>query len=61
LFTRDAEPICGWKVIEQGKLKDESIQVIQDIFFGVSPENFNMAKRQQEEFERRQKDKEESN
>jgi hypothetical protein len=61
LFTRDGKPICGWKVIEQGKLKDESIQEIQDIFFSVSPENFNMAKRQQEEIEGRQKDKEESN
>jgi len=52
-----AEPICGWKVMEQGKLQDESIHEIQDIFFGVSPENFNMAMRQQEEIKRRQQDK----
>ena len=57
LFTRDAEPICGWKVMEQGRLQDESIHEIQDIFFGVSPENFNMAMRQQEEIKRRQQDK----
>ena len=59
LFTRDAEPICGWKVIEGSELKDEYIEVIQNIFFGVSPENFNMAKRQKEERERRRRDKEE--
>lgn len=60
LFTRDAEPICGWKVMEEGNLEDESIDVIQDIFFGVSPQNFDMAKRQQEEIERQRQDKKES-
>ena len=60
LFTRDAEPICGWKVMEEGQLQDESIEEIQDIFFGVSPQNFDMARRQQEEIERQRQDKEES-
>ena len=48
LFTRDAEPICGWKVMEGGKLKDEPIDAIQDRF-NVSPENFKRAKRQKDE------------
>jgi hypothetical protein len=47
LFTRDAEPICGWKV-KKGNLEDVSIDVIQDFFPGVRPDNFNMAKREQE-------------
>ena len=48
LFTRDAEPICGWKVMEGGKLNDEPIEAIQDRF-NVSPENFKRAKRQKDE------------
>lgn len=48
LFTRDAEPLCGWKVMEEGKLKYEYIEVIQDIFRNISPVNFNLAKRQDE-------------
>ena len=47
LFTRDAEPICGWKVMEGDELKDEPIGVIQDRF-NVSPENFKLAKRQKD-------------
>ena len=48
LFTRDAEPICGWKVMEGGKLRDEPIGAIQDRF-NVSPEDFKRAKRQKDE------------
>jgi len=48
LFTRDAEPICGWKVMEGGKLNDEPIEAIQDRF-NVGPQNFEFAKRQSEE------------
>ena len=48
LFTRDAEPICGWKVMEGGKLKDEPIDAIQ-YRFNVSPDNFKRAKRQKDE------------
>ena len=48
LFTRDGEPICGWKVMEGGKLRDEPIDWIQNRF-NVSPENFERAKRQGDE------------
>ena len=46
LFTQDAKPVCGWKVIEEGELKSEDIEVIHDIFYNVSPEDFKLAKRQ---------------
>ena len=47
LFTRDIEPICGGKVIEEGKVKNESIGAIQERF-NVGPESFKLAKRQKD-------------
>ncbi len=48
LFTSDAKLIYGWKVMGEGKLKYEDLDVIQDIFYDVSTEDFKLAKRQYE-------------
>ena len=48
LFTRDADAICGWTVMKDSKLKDESLEVIQQTFY-VVPGSFDLAKRQAEE------------
>ena len=48
LFTSDARPVFGWKVMGEGKLEYEDIEVIQDIFYDVTPEDFKLAKRQYE-------------
>ena len=45
LFTRDAIAICGWKVLPDGKLRDEPADIIQDKF-GVGPGSFDFAKKQ---------------
>jgi hypothetical protein len=45
LFTADGKPVYGWKVIEEGKLKYQDIEVIQDVFYNVSLEDFKLAKR----------------
>ncbi len=48
LFTRDAKPLCGWKVMEEDKLEYMDVEVVQDNFRNISPVNFNLAKRQDE-------------
>jgi len=48
LFTSDAKLIYGWKVMGEGKLKYEDLDVVQDIFYDVTPEDFKLAKRQYE-------------
>ena len=32
LFTRDGVAICGWKVLPDGKLRDEPADIIQDMY-----------------------------
>jgi len=43
LFTRDAVAVCGWKTIEDGKLKKETAEVMQNSC-GVGPGTFEFAK-----------------
>lgn len=45
LFSRDGVAICGWKVLPDGKLRDEPADTIQDVC-GVGPGSFDFAKRQ---------------
>lgn len=48
LFTRDADAVCGWTVMKDSKLKDESLEVIQQTLH-VGPGSFDLAERQAEE------------
>ena len=48
LFTRDADAICGWKVMKDGKLRNEPADMIQ-YTCGVGPGSFESSKRQAEE------------
>ena len=45
LFTQDGVAICGWKVLPDGKLRDEPADIIQDKC-RVGPGSFDFAKRQ---------------
>ena len=48
LFTKDAEAICGWKVMKDNKLREENIEEMQYLF-GVTSNSFDFAKRQARE------------
>lgn len=45
LFTQDGVAICGWKVLPDGKLRDEPADIIQDMC-GVCSGSFDFAKGQ---------------
>jgi len=47
LFTQEGNAICGWTVLSQGRLRDESPESIQ-YKCGVSPRSFDFAKKQAE-------------
>jgi len=47
LFTQDAKPVCGWKVMRKGQLKDMEKDVIKDNFYNVIPADIILAKREE--------------
>jgi len=51
LFTRDGHPICGWKVMKDDKLRDEPVDVIEQMC-GVGPGSFDLAKKQADKMRR---------
>jgi len=56
LLSRDGGAICGWKVMEGGKLRNETIEEIQ-FKCGVGPDTFELAKREAEKRRKVRKDK----
>jgi hypothetical protein len=46
LFTQDAKPVYGWKVMGKGELKYMEMDVIKDNFYNVIPADIILAKRE---------------
>ena len=58
LFTRDANVICGWKVLKDAKLRGEPVDVVKQMC-GVESGNFDLAKREVDKYHKSSKDKQE--
>ena len=58
LFTRDANAICGWKVLKDAKLRDEPVDVVEQMC-GVESGTFDLAKREADKIHKSSKDKQE--
>lgn len=58
LFTRDAIAICGWKILSDGKLRDELANSIQ-YMCGVGTGSFEFAKKQADALRKARENKQE--
>ena len=56
LFTRGAVPICGWKVLKDGKLRSESVDMLQSRC-GVGSGDYDFARAQGDKIKKACKNK----
>jgi len=56
LFKRNGHTICGWKVLKDHKLREETADVIEQIC-GVGPDSFDFAKREADKIRKARENK----
>ena len=56
LFTRDANAICGWEVLKDAELRNEPVNVVEQMC-GVKSGDFDLAKREADKIHKASKDK----